>query len=70
MPKPTLEFTAVEDFPLRLLDDEPSSMSIRTLSHDPETGDKTIILYHPPGQEWGGAGGKDSSAVHDYWEVC
>ncbi|KAJ7512449.1 hypothetical protein B0H11DRAFT_1951242 [Mycena galericulata] len=67
MPKPTLEFTPVSQFPLTKGADSQSA-DYRILSEDPETGDKTIILTHPPGQEWGGSGGKDTQAEHIYWE--
>ncbi|KZV88586.1 hypothetical protein EXIGLDRAFT_839119 [Exidia glandulosa HHB12029] len=68
MPKPELEFTPVEAFPLVPSSDTATLASVRTLSHDPETKDATIILYHAPGQQWGGAEGKETPAVHEYWE--
>ncbi|KAM0751055.1 hypothetical protein T439DRAFT_325213 [Meredithblackwellia eburnea MCA 4105] len=69
--KPTIEFTDVEEYPFEeLKGTEPLNASMRVLSLDEASGDKTIILYHPPGQEWGGSKGKDSPAEHDYWEEC
>ncbi|KAJ7735099.1 hypothetical protein DFH07DRAFT_780114 [Mycena maculata] len=56
MPKPTIEFTPISQFQLTKSAD------------DPDTGDKTMILTHPPGQEWGGNGSKDSQAEHTYWK--
>jgi hypothetical protein len=72
MPKATIEFTPTSSF--ALVTPPPSSTelaaSYRVLSEDSATGDKTVLLVHPPGQEWGGTGGKESKAEHVYWEVC
>lgn len=68
MPKPTLEFTPISQFSLTKGANSQSA-DHRILSEDLDTGDKTMILTHPPGQEWGGSGGKDSQAQHTYWEV-
>ena len=67
MPKPTIEFTHVSQFASTSSGD--GAASVRVLSEDASTGDKTLILSHPPSQEWGGSGGPASEAIHDYWEV-
>jgi len=69
MPKPTIEFSPVDNFALSEPADTKKDASTRILSKDEETGDKTLILYHPKGQEWGGENGIDCQAKHDYWEV-
>lgn len=71
MPKPTIEFTPTSSFEL-VVPAGPlarTEASYRVLAEDLSTGDKTVILIHPPSQEWGGDAGKDSQAVHVYWEV-
>ncbi|KZP30277.1 hypothetical protein FIBSPDRAFT_850571 [Athelia psychrophila] len=70
MPKPTIEFTPTSSFEL-VVPAGPlarTEASYRVLAEDLSTGDKTVILIHPPSQEWGGDAGKDSQAVHVYWE--
>lgn len=69
MPKPEIEFTPLSSFPVRTPPDPSTWHSTRLLAEDAETGDKTLVLKHPPGQEWGGEGGKASQAKHDFWEV-
>ncbi|KAF7974928.1 hypothetical protein HWV62_10967 [Athelia sp. TMB] len=71
MPKPTIEFTHTSAF--ELVKPDAASVGVqasyRVLAEDVATGDKTIILVHPPAQEWGGEAGKESQASHAYWEV-
>lgn len=69
MPKPTIEFTPTSEFQLVRPVDAGLDASHRVLAEDHVTGDKTLVLIHPPGQEWGGAGGKEAQAEHTYWEV-
>jgi hypothetical protein len=67
MPKPQIEFTHISTLtsePLTPLDPPKSgNATIRTLSHDAETGDQTSVLTHPPGSSWGAP-----VCLHDYWE--
>jgi hypothetical protein len=67
MPKPEIEFTHVSKLTSASLTpfDPPKSgnATIRVLSHDPETGDQTSILLHPPGSLWGAP-----VCLHEYWE--
>jgi hypothetical protein len=67
MPKPEIEFTHVSvltSAPLTPSDPPKSgNATIRVLSHDPETGDQTSVLVHPPGSSWGAP-----VCLHDYWE--
>lgn len=69
MPKPTIEFTPVSEFTVVKPSEGELTHTYSVLSEDADTGDKTILLKHPPGQEWGGTGGKDTQAQHIYWEV-
>ena len=59
MPKSQIEFKATSSF------EEASSpdLSTRILSHDPNSGDKTVLLVHSAGSAWG-----DPICKHDYWE--
>ena len=59
MPKPKLEFTPSSIFP----QDLSPGLSSRTLSLDPDTGDKTVLLSHGPGSAWG-----EPVCEHEYWE--
>lgn len=58
MPNPTVEFTHSSSFtlvsPLRSTEEA----SYRLLSEDVSTGDKTLILIRPPGQESEGESGE------------
>lgn len=63
MPKPTIEFTPALSFPEE--DSSSKHLSVRTLSHDTVTGDKTTLLTHAPGSSWGGP-----VCEHLYWEEC
>lgn len=71
--KPELEFFDVQTLAaLPFAPNDPSiKSSKRSLSIDPETGDETCVLYHPPGDEWGW---KEESVngyaggTHVYWE--
>lgn len=67
MPKPEIEFThvsALTSAPLTPSDPLKSgNATIRVLSHDPETGDQTSVLLHPPGSSWGAP-----VCLHEYWE--
>lgn len=67
MPKPEIEFTHVSALswaPLTPSDPLKSGNSIiRVLSHDPEIGDQTSVISHPPGSSWG-----DPFCMHEYWE--
>jgi hypothetical protein len=70
MPKSTLEFFPVTSVTLQDLKPNDSSTTggaqTRLLSKDPDTGDTTQIIYHPPGSRWGGAVGVGTR--HKYWE--
>ncbi|KAI0917171.1 hypothetical protein AcW2_007381 [Taiwanofungus camphoratus] len=72
MPKATLEFTPLGSFSAELLTPGiKDGAKIQVLSHDKETGDRTFVLMHPRGQEWGAdetAEGKTKQASHEYWE--
>ena len=59
MPKPEIEFKPVLSFPAEISAD----LSSRLLSADPDTGDKTVLLIHPPESAWGAP-----VCNHDYWE--
>lgn len=59
MPKPEIEFQPTSLFP----EDVTQDLSIRTLSADPNTGDKTVLLTHTAGSAWG-----SPVCKHDYWE--
>jgi hypothetical protein len=67
MPKPEIEFThvsALTSAPLTPSDPPKSgNATIRVLSYDPETGDQTSVLFHPPGGSWGAP-----ACLHEYWE--
>jgi hypothetical protein len=67
VPKPEIEFTHVSKLTSASLTpfDPPKSgnATIRVLSHDPETGDQTSILLHPPGSLWGAP-----VCLHEYRE--
>lgn len=71
MPKPTIEFTPTSTFEIvePPVSEAGPQASYRVLAEDTSTGDKTILLIHPPSQVWGGADGKESQASHAYWEV-
>ncbi|KZO91600.1 hypothetical protein CALVIDRAFT_541760 [Calocera viscosa TUFC12733] len=70
MPKPQTEFQHSASVPaVYISPGDPASTgytTIRVLSRDPETGDQTAILHHPPGAEWGEAEG----VTHVYYEEC
>ncbi|KAH8920839.1 hypothetical protein BT69DRAFT_1352110 [Atractiella rhizophila] len=69
MVKPTLEFFPTSSLPLTPLDpSDPTGAHQRLLSDDPTTGDKSLILVHPPSSRWGGEVGEGT--VHEYWEEC
>ncbi|KXT03626.1 hypothetical protein AC579_10214 [Pseudocercospora musae] len=59
MPKPELEFTHTSTFTKI----EFPGLITQTLSTDPDTGDKTVLLTHAAGSEWG-----DPYCSHEYWE--
>ena len=68
--KQTLEFTPVTSFPLTACAATAGVWATqRVLAFDATTGDQTLVLYHPPGQEWGGEEGHTTPAHHAYWEV-
>lgn len=69
MSKATIEFTPLSVFPLTLPANPSVDAGVRLLSHAHRSGDKTLVLYHPPGQEWEGDGGSNTQAAHTYWEV-
>lgn len=63
MPKPTIEFTAIEEYQSTL---SPSKeLQTQVLSEDPQTGDKTVLLTHAKGSRWG-----EPTIQHEYWEEC
>lgn len=59
MPKPEIEFKPTTSFP----EENSTDLSTQTLSLDPDTGDKTVLLTHSPGSSWG-----EPICKHDYWE--
>lgn len=59
MPKPEIEFTAALSFP----EEHTPGLSTRILAEDPNTSDKTVLLVHSPGAEWG-----EPVCTHKYWE--
>lgn len=74
--KPEREFfDASTVAPVPLTPENPSlsgHSTKRSLSFDTETGDETMILFHPPGAEWGsrreGDGVGFGGVTHAYWE--
>ncbi|KAF2119668.1 hypothetical protein BDV96DRAFT_642682 [Lophiotrema nucula] len=47
------------------------TLTQRVLSHDSDTGDKTVLLAHSPGAKWGNTEDDETSTcIHEYWEEC
>ncbi|KAL0477060.1 hypothetical protein AKO1_006347 [Acrasis kona] len=67
MPKPEIEFTSSSSIiPSYLTPEDPACSGFSTLkilSRDPDTGDQTSLLNHPPGCHWG-----SPYCVHEFWE--
>ena len=61
MPKPEFEFFEVQTLEERPVKEQPG-LTERILSHDPETGNYTRMLYFPPGAVTAGV------VTHDFWE--
>lgn len=59
MPKQEIEFKPTSSFPK----ESTSSLQTQNLSTDTETGDKTVLLTHAAGSQWG-----DPVCSHKYWE--
>jgi hypothetical protein len=61
VPKQQREFFDVEEIEARPVEQRPG-LTERMLSHDPDTGDYTRLLYFPPGIETSGV------QRHEFWE--
>lgn len=81
--KPEIEFPHISDsegmFPSKSIsishaDGSFTDYRTYTLSHDPSTGDETVLEQHSPGSVWGGNPSdnfdKNTVCSHDYWEEC
>ena len=67
MSKPQIEFTPTScsktSTPSPFKQETTPDLTTQPLSHDPTTGDSTLLLTHHPGSEWG-----DPICIHPYHE--